>query len=200
MKRVTVLGATLALLLVPVLVRLLMAQSPPPSQAPPPPPTYTLTDLGRMDLGGAPSGPTALSSNGQVAGLYFNYTTQVNRAFFWSNGTLTELGTLGGSLSLGYGVNSAGQIVGLSSLSTNTGRAFIWQNGVMTNLGDPTGDPNLSSEAFAINSFGDVGGYENQSGVATPIIWKGGTHAGATVLSSLPCQFTLCSAQVLALN
>jgi len=196
-KRAVAIGATL--LLLPLLVRLLIAQAPPPSQAPPPPPTYTLTDLGRMDLSAAPSGPTAISSTGQVAGLYFNYTTQVNRAFVWSNGTLTELGTLGGSTSFGYGVNSAGQVVGFSSLPTPTQRAFIWQNGVMTNLGDPTGDSNLYSAAFAINTAGDVGGYENRT-VVTPVIWKGGTHAGATVLSSLPCQFNFCAAQVLALN
>ena len=197
MKRAIAIGA--ALLLLPLLVLVLVAQSPPPSQAPPPPPTYTLTDLGRMDLSAAPSGPTAISSNGQVAGLYFNYTTQVNRAFVWRNGTLAELGTLGGSLSFGYGVNSAGQVVGSSSLPTPTQRAFIWQNSMMTNLGDPTGDSNLYSAAFAINTAGDVGGYENRT-VVTPIIWKGGTHAGATVLSSLPCQFNFCAAQVLALN
>jgi probable HAF family extracellular repeat protein len=153
-----------------------------------------------MDLSAAPSGPTALNSSGQVAGLYFNYTTQVNRAFFWSNGALTELGTLGGPLSFGYGVNSSGQVVGLSSLPTPTQRAFIWQSGVMTNLGDPTGDSNLYSAAFAINTAGDVAGYENQPGGVHPIIWKGGTHAGATVLSSLACQLTFCAAQVLALN
>lgn len=156
MKRAIVVCA--AFLLLPLIVRLLVAQSPPLSQAPPPPPSYTLTDLGRMDLSAAPSGPTALNSNGQVAGLYFNYTTQVNRAFFWSNGTLAELGTLGGPLSFGYGINTAGQIVGTASLSSNDTRAFIWQNNVITNLGDTNPTSGIGSQAFGINSNGDVAG------------------------------------------
>ena len=57
MKRVMVLIA--GLLLVPLLVRFLFAQSAPP----PTPPTYTLTDLGPMQLTAAPSGATALNGD-----------------------------------------------------------------------------------------------------------------------------------------
>src|SRR4029077_6813147 len=106
MKRVAVLGVTLALLLVPVLVRLLVAQSPPPSQAPPPPPTYTLTDLGPLNITAAPSGATALNSSGQGTGFRIEnflspvcFASAANRAFLWdqtTNPAYTELGTLGG--------------------------------------------------------------------------------------------------------
>jgi hypothetical protein len=69
MKRAIAIGATLALL-VPVLVRLLLAQSPapPPSQAPPPP-SYTLTDFGPLNVTAASSGATALNASGQITGF-----------------------------------------------------------------------------------------------------------------------------------
>ena len=213
MKHVAVVNARLALLLAPLLVRLLVAQAPPPSQASPPspPPTYTVTDLGPLSVTAAPSGATALNATAQVTGFRFeNFTTTLcgasgaDQAFLWDNGAYTELGTLSGAASFGYAINNSGQIAGTSQICLNGGfssqRAMIWQNGAMTNLGNPN-DPSLYSEAFAINSAGDVGGYEIETdGYQHAIIWKGGTHAGATLLPGLPCNYPVCQASVLALN
>jgi probable HAF family extracellular repeat protein len=206
------------LLLVPSLVRLLMAQAP---SAPPPPPQFTLTDLGPLNITAAPSGATALNSNGQVTGFRFeNFTTPVcfaggaNRAFWWDKATnppYTELGTLGTTPNLGasssaYGINNAGQIVGSSDYCPNGNsvgqRAFIWQNGVMTAL-DPSTNSNDSSATFAINANGDVAGYTNHVGNSVnpqAVIWKGGTAAGLSALQSLACQFTACQTRALAIN
>jgi uncharacterized membrane protein len=74
---------------------------------------YTVTDLG--DLGGGISNGLALNANGQVTG--YSYTGKefqvtcppqrygqpkqcfehIYHAFLWSNGTMTDLGTLGGT-------------------------------------------------------------------------------------------------------
>src|ERR1700676_3348498 len=179
MKRVIVLIAGL-LLLVPLLVRLLLAQSPP--QAPPTPPTYTLTDLGPMQVTAAPSGPTALNGSGQVTGFNQDPSLGATRAFLWNNGTSSDLGTLSGTAGFGYGINATGQIVGIADLlvsaGVNTERAFIWQNGSVTNLGDPNPAANYSA-AFGINSNADAAGYEIDANFyRRPMIWKGGTHAG----------------------
>ena len=313
MKRVTVLGATLALLLAPLLVRLLKAQSPPPGSAthfavspptlanvgfifnfsvttfdqsnnaaknyagtvhftstdpqavlppdytftgydsgthmfsatlntpgtqtitatdaastavtgtsnsitvsataPLPPPTYTLTDLGPLNITAAPSGATAFNASGQVTGFRLeNFPSQVcfasaaNRAFQWNNGAYTELGTLGGASSAGYGINSSSQIVGTVDLCLNNAsvpRAFIWQNGTMTAL-DPSTNSSDYSSAFAINTNGDVTGSINHanSGVGyQPVLWKGGTAAGLTLLAPLGCQFfPNCQGKAFAIN
>src|ERR1700674_5650839 len=100
MKRVTALFGTLFLL--PLFVRLVVAQAPP---EPPPPPTYTLTDLGPLSVSATPFGATALNSAGQVTGFRFeNFTAPVcfaggaNRAFLWDKNTnppYTELEALG---------------------------------------------------------------------------------------------------------
>ncbi len=222
MKRAVALGAALALPLVPLLVRLLVAQSPPPSQAAPPP-TYTLTDLGPLSVTAAPSGATALNAAGQVTGFRFeNFPNTpvclaqgANEAFLWNpsspppptSGTYTELGTLGGASGFGYGINNAGQIVGAADICINNGfsdqRAFIWQNGTITAL-DPSTNSSDGSAAFAINTNGDVAGYINHANTGVgyqAVIWKGGTAAGLTVLTPLPCQFSpYCQSKALAIN
>jgi probable HAF family extracellular repeat protein len=189
-----------AFLLLPLLVRLLLAQGLPSPPAPPPPPTYTLTDLGPMQITAAPSGATALNNSAQVTGFYYDSTFGANRAFLWNNGTSTEFGTLGGAASFGYGINGAGQVVGTSDASSSGGNsqsAFIWLNGKFTsNL-----NAGVYSVAYGINSAGDVVGYQvGTDSYIRPIIWKGGTPAGAIVLTPLPCPYPVCQGEALAVN
>jgi len=69
---------------------------------------------------------TAINDRGQVTGLYFGG----NGSFLWSNGRLTDLGTLpGATFSQAYGINNHGQIVGYTDFD-----AFVWQRGKMTAL------------------------------------------------------------------
>jgi probable HAF family extracellular repeat protein len=86
-------------------------------------------------------------------------------AFLDSNGTWTDLGTLGGgsgAMSYATGINDAGQIVGVSDTNPGVGGgAFLWQNGVMTNLGALASG--AGSGASGINAEGDIVG---SSGVA----------------------------------
>jgi probable HAF family extracellular repeat protein len=56
-------------------------------------------------------------------------------AFLWQKGKMHDLGTLSGDyLSIAYGINDSGQVVGESCDVSNNCRAFIWQNGSMTDL------------------------------------------------------------------
>jgi probable HAF family extracellular repeat protein len=49
---------------------------------------------------------------------------------------LTDLGTLGGSSSVVYDINSKGQVVGYSDLAGNTAYdPFLYRGGVMKDLG-----------------------------------------------------------------
>jgi probable HAF family extracellular repeat protein len=70
--------------------------------------------------------------------------------------TVTDLGTLGGSESYGYGINSAGQVTGESTTSDGLVRAFLYSNGTMTDLGSLGG---AESAGRGINDAGQVTGH-----------------------------------------
>ncbi len=76
------------------------------------------------------------------------------------DGTITELGTLGGPWTLASALNDQGQVVGRSQRGNGSDydwHAFHWDGGVMTDLGAI--GSYLSSEAVDINNSGQVIGY-----------------------------------------
>lgn len=98
----------------------------------------------------APSGFSlgwALNNRGQVTG-----TDHAGHAFLYSNGTLTDLGTLSGGVdSYGYGINNHGEVVGLSEVGGFSTQAFLYRDGSMMNL-----NPFWEVAGVAINDRGDV--------------------------------------------
>jgi probable HAF family extracellular repeat protein len=83
-----------------------------------------MTDLG--SLGGV-SEARGINDRGQVVGNY-QITGEgfVLHAFLYANGTMTDMGTLGGSWSRAYGINCKGQVVGLAQNTANQDRAFLY--------------------------------------------------------------------------
>jgi probable HAF family extracellular repeat protein len=79
-------------------------------------------------------------------------------AVLWQNGSVTDLGNLGGAYgNIAFGINNRRQIVGISDLLGDTlSHAFLWQEGHMTDLGTLPGD-SLSS-TNSINDNGQVVG------------------------------------------
>jgi probable HAF family extracellular repeat protein len=63
--------------------------------------------------------------------------------------TVTDLGTLGGTTSLAYGVNHAGVVDGVATVPDGNQHAFLWHRGHMTDLGT-LGGPN--SIAYWLNN------------------------------------------------
>jgi probable HAF family extracellular repeat protein len=92
----------------------------------------------------------------------------------WTNGVVTELGTLGGCCTSAHAINSAGQVVGLSYLpGSGDYHAFLWEKGVMTDLGTLGG----TSDARGINARGQVVGVSARSGTGQgerPFVWEKG--------------------------
>jgi probable HAF family extracellular repeat protein/T5SS/PEP-CTERM-associated repeat protein len=85
--------------------------------------------------------------------------------------TITDLGTLGGGITKGTGVNEHGQVVGPSQLG-NYFYAFLWDDGSMTNLGALAG---LGSWAHDINNAGQVVGVSQLSnGNSHAFRWQNG--------------------------
>jgi probable HAF family extracellular repeat protein len=142
-----------------------------------------MQDLGT--LGGPdspPCGNTVINESGQIAGCSFtnsipNPVTGIPTAdpFLWKNGTMTDLGTLGGSLGFPISLNNPGQVVGSSNLAGDlTFHPFLWDNRKgITDLGTLGGD---NGEATWINDAGDVVGEADLPGSQAhdAFLWKHG--------------------------
>ena len=125
------------------------------------------------DLGGSVIQANAINNVGQVTGTN-------GHAFLYSNGVITDLGTLPGTrVSVGYGINDAGEVT-VSVATTSEGyppEAFLYSNGVITSLSAlPSA---ISSQGFGINNAGQIG--VNFGGHAT--IYSNGV---VTDLGALP--------------
>jgi len=76
------------------------------------------------------------------------------RGFYWINGKMTAMGTLGGDWSQAYAINDSGQITGTAYTKGNVAdHAFIFQNGAMKDFGTLTGTISVGT---AINTSGAV--------------------------------------------
>jgi probable HAF family extracellular repeat protein len=112
---------------------------------------YTITDLGKTNSTFA--GAYDINNKGHVVGL-----NAAGHAFLYANGTMTDLGTLGGSPnSFATGINNQDLIVGYSN-----DHAFLYSNGEMSDLGTFDG---VSSFAYGINDSGQISGTVYTGGV-----------------------------------
>ncbi len=108
-------------------------------------------DLGT--LGGFDSFGADINDNGAVTGRS-SLIGGRRHAFVYMNGTMTDIGSLGGD-SAGVAINNDGVVAGWSYLPNQAAHAFIYANGQMIDLGTLGG---WSSTAADINNAGQVVG------------------------------------------
>lgn len=116
-------------------------------------PVTGLSDLGV--LGGNYSVAYAINSGGDVVGASTINSSSTQHGFFYSGGTMTDIGTLsGGSQSLLRGINNNGDATGGSDNATKT-HAIIYSGGVLQDIGTLGGDYAVGID---INDAGEVVG------------------------------------------
>jgi probable HAF family extracellular repeat protein len=187
-----------------------------------------IVDLGTLPEGGFESGAQAVNSRGQVVGWALNTDSDPNsmgllstlfnfyepiysfqmRAFFWQDGVMKDLGTLGtGTDAFAMAINEQGQVVGISYTNSTpnvvtttcstgpipTQDPFLWENGKMIDLGTLGGTCGFPSW---INNSGQIVGYSDLAEDQTehPFLWTrfrgmqdlgtlGGTFGTASVIN-----------------
>jgi probable HAF family extracellular repeat protein len=101
--------------------------------------------------------PGAINNNGQIIGDCRD-ASGTGHGVLWQNGTVTDLGTLGGlQVTTVTAINNLGQIAGWGTTSTGATDGFLDSNGTVTDLG--------SFRPFAINDNGQIVAEANGSAV-----------------------------------
>jgi probable HAF family extracellular repeat protein len=167
-------------------------------------------------LGGNESTAGAVNSGGDVVGAALNLTTDPfpfrppykdffflgngteSHAVLWRDGTMLDLGTLGGPDSAAFLLNQNGQVAGASDVDFNvnpvtggpTIHPFLWQNGKMLDLvaGAPAGMfGGTYGIAAWLNERGQVLGTMNLAGDTTwhSFLWDKGVVADLGTLGGI---------------
>jgi len=102
-----------------------------------------------------------MNNSDQIVGYIRDGSTGAASAYLYSNGAISELGTLHGDNSYAYAINNLGQIVGSSDSNVVLGGAFIDSNDQMTDLNTliaPGGNPRglHIDDAFGISDSGYI--------------------------------------------
>lgn len=128
---------------------------------------YTITDLGSLENSTSTSIGSAVNATGQVAG--YSLINGDSHAFLFANGTMQDIGTLGGPYSYAFGINDGGKVVGRASTAGASGdRAFVYSkdSGIVDlNTSLPPGTNATLSYATGINNAEQIAAFgeaENQ--------------------------------------
>jgi probable HAF family extracellular repeat protein len=150
---------------------------------------YTLTDLGTLP-GGVGTFAYGINDSGQVVGSGpVGDGSGANRAFLYSSGTMTDLGTLGSASfdSSAVAINASGQVVGRSGTWSGQSHAFLYSNGTMTDLGALGGS---ASCACGINASGQIVGYFDAA-AEHAFVYSDGTMTDLNSVVSVPLGWTI---------
>ena len=146
-----------------------------------------MRDLG--NLGGAYASPDAINERGQVVGrsdtkrvtVSHAVRVTVSHAFFWEQGKMRDLGTLGGGWSQAYAINDRGQIAGTADTKSGAEHVFLWQHGKLRDItphfrGIEAGVLGINERGVVLLSHGDTDqhGYVWEDGVLRDLGSLGG--------------------------
>jgi probable HAF family extracellular repeat protein len=157
-----------------------------------------MRDIGT--LGGTDANALFINDLGQIAGQ--SYTLEsvpspngfcgesplTQHGFIWQRGTMQDIGTLGGSCALVYGLNNLGQIVGQSTTPGDDGNhPFLYQHGKIQDLGAFGGNYGFASW---LNDRGQVVGTASDAGEQHVLgfLWRNGVISNLGTLPGDVCS------------
>jgi probable HAF family extracellular repeat protein len=114
------------------------------------------------------------------------------RAFIWSNGVMTDLGTLGGSTGQAYALGNGGRVVGYADTSTGSPHGFLFTLNSAGNVSSRTdlgAGSGAYSYAWAINSLGQAVGTNGHA-----VLWQDGVMSDLNTLIPPDTGWVLMSA------
>jgi probable HAF family extracellular repeat protein len=139
------------------------------------------------------SAATAINERGQVVGISGTCDRAFGRfsaahAVIWQDGTVTDLGSLGGvAWNTPTAINQHGDIAGFSDFPGDEGgglnaHAVLWpRGGDIQDLGALPGD--AISLAFGINDHGQIVGQSIGAGGSRAVIWQDGVRTDLNMLT-----------------
>jgi probable HAF family extracellular repeat protein len=78
-------------------------------------------------------------------------------SWLWQGGAKTNLGTLGGAISIAFAINNSGVVAGASTLRSGEPRGFVYKAGAMLDLNSLIATKGwVITEAVAINDMGQI--------------------------------------------
>jgi probable HAF family extracellular repeat protein len=152
----------------------------------------TMKDLGT--LGGPDGNSFFVNEGGQVSGSsYINSTPNLTTGiptldpFLWKNGTMQDLGSLGGNFGYPNAMNNRGQVVGGSNLASDQfSHPFLWDGKRLVDLGTLGGS---NGEALAMNEQGDaVGRADLPDQTHDAFLWRHGVMNDLGRLPGTTCS------------
>ncbi|HEX4920592.1 MAG TPA: hypothetical protein VFV92_07620, partial [Candidatus Bathyarchaeia archaeon] len=136
---------------------------------------------------------TGINEHGQVVGMsspicgQLSLTSTSQRVVLWQNGSVIDLGSLGGiANNLPFAINDRGEVVGVSDVAGDTAQhGFLWtKDKGMQDLGLLPGD--VVSNALGLNNKGQVvGGSADVNNNGSAVLWENGV---ITDLNTLVCD------------
>jgi probable HAF family extracellular repeat protein len=121
----------------------------------------TLPDGTSTDLGLPPDGEgcfvDGINDAGVIVGGAVIRSVNGVQAFLWRDGTMQNLGTLGGDVSEAFAINDKGYVVGQASIALGgDAHAFLWKRGEMKDIG--ASPRHSTTRAYAISDRSDIVG------------------------------------------
>jgi len=124
-----------------------------------------MQDLGALNGANSNSFAVAINSAGQVVGSADFGTGNVgNHAFSFSQGVMSDLGTLGGANSDANALNARGWIVGNADTASGATHAALWMDGVAYDLNSVAPAGWTLNYAAGITSRGQIAGTGTHDG------------------------------------
>jgi probable HAF family extracellular repeat protein len=142
------------------------------------------TGLVHLDVLGPPPGesaPRGINNRGEVVGVTSVESGPGHAAFWNADGSVLDLGTLGGVYSEATAINDAGEVTGFAHDAAAVAQAFLWtEDDGMRAIGNPGGG---SSMGIDINAAGEIAGIASDAfGPSKPFFWS--RREGMTVIGA----------------